>query len=250
MTRQDDCARRDTASVAQARQIEPLLSRAVDRLLVAGIGVAHHAGGGIVPQHALDAPRAPPACRRTRSPCRRAANSPCRRRRRDAATPRSRRDAQLSSALSSGQSETASEPSRIASVSRLGVATEPESRWSRPMTIGAFSSPRATISLNASPSAVAVAEPDPADARRQALEADALARHVEPVVQMRVVGHQLLHLGVGLVDVLGIARQRRPAERPDAAAEQRPDVGGHEAGKVEGVAHALSSSAIWRMLLP
>ena len=57
----------------------------------------------------------------------------------------------LSSAFSSGQSDTASEPSRIASVSRLGLATEPESRWSRPITIGAFSSPAATISLKASP---------------------------------------------------------------------------------------------------
>ena len=62
---------------------------------------------------------------------------------------------------------------------------------------------------------VPVAEPDPADARRQALETDALARHVEPVVQMPVVRHQLLHLGVGPIDVLGIARQRRPAERAD-----------------------------------
>ena len=34
----------------------------------------------------------------------------------------------LRSALSIGQSATASEPSRIASVSRLGLATEPESR--------------------------------------------------------------------------------------------------------------------------
>src|SRR3546814_11120215 len=34
----------------------------------------------------------------------------------------------LRRALSSGQSETASEPSRMASVSRLGLATEPESR--------------------------------------------------------------------------------------------------------------------------
>src|SRR3546814_19395373 len=42
-------------------------------------------------------------------------------------------DAVLSSALSKGQSETASDPSRIASVSRLGEATEPESRWSRPI---------------------------------------------------------------------------------------------------------------------
>jgi hypothetical protein len=58
----------------------------------------------------------------------------------------------LMSALSTGQSAMASEPSFIASVSRLGEATDPESRWSRPITIGAFNSPRATISLKASPS--------------------------------------------------------------------------------------------------
>ena len=60
-------------------------------------------------------------------------------------------DAALTSALSSGQSAMASEPSAIASVSRYGEATEPESRWSRPITIGALISPEATISLNRSP---------------------------------------------------------------------------------------------------
>ncbi len=58
----------------------------------------------------------------------------------------------LSRALSSGQSDTASEPSCIDSVSRFGLDTEPESRWSRPITIGADSSPLRTISLNARPS--------------------------------------------------------------------------------------------------
>jgi hypothetical protein len=43
-------------------------------------------------------------------------------------------------------------------------------------------------------------ETDPADARRQALEADALARHVEPAMQVRIVGNQLLHLGAVLAD--------------------------------------------------
>src|SRR3546814_13905817 len=62
----------------------------------------------------------------------------------------------------------------------------------------------------------AVAEPDPADARGQPLELDLLARHVEPAVEMRIVGQQLLHLGVGAIDVLGVARQRRPAEGTDA----------------------------------
>ena len=41
----------------QARQIQPLLLGAVDRVLVARVGVAHDAGRRVVPQHALDAPR-------------------------------------------------------------------------------------------------------------------------------------------------------------------------------------------------
>ena len=52
---------------------------------------------------------------------------------------------------------------------------------------------------------------------------------------MRVARRQILHLGVGAVDVLRVARKRCPAERPDAAAEQRPDIGRHEAGEGEGV---------------
>ena len=53
--------------------------------------------------------------------------------------------------------------------------------------------------------AVALAEADPADARRQPLKGDPLARHVEPAVEVRIVGDQLLHSLVGAVDVLGIA---------------------------------------------
>src|SRR3546814_669550 len=86
---------------------------------------------------------------------------------------------------------------------------------------------------------VALAEADPADARGQALELDAFAGHVEPVVQVLVVGDQFLDLGVGLVDVLGVAAERDPAERADAAAEQRAHVGRDEAGKVEGVLAAF-----------
>ena len=216
-----------------------MLPRAVDRDLVAGIGMAHDAGGGVVPQHALEPPRRLRRAVGRRSPCRHAAKSPCRRRRHGAATPRSRRDAVLSSALSSGQSETASEPSRIASVSRLGEATEPESRWSRPMTIGAFSSPLATISLKARPRRWRSPRPTQQMRAGRPWKRDPLARHVEPVVQVRVVRDQLLHLGVGAVDVLRVARQRRPAERPDAAAEERADIGRHEAREVEGVRDAL-----------
>ncbi|MNC48981.1 hypothetical protein D3C75_981280 [compost metagenome] len=52
--------------------------------------------------------------------------------------------------------------------------------------------------------AVTVAQTDPADARRQALEGDALAGHVQPAVQAGVVREQLLHRLIRLADVFGI----------------------------------------------
>ena len=75
----------------------------------------------VVPEHALDALRRRVACRRRRSRRRHAASSPCRRRRRGASETQVAPPAVLSSAFSSGQSETASLPSRIASVSRFGL---------------------------------------------------------------------------------------------------------------------------------
>ncbi len=50
-----------------------------------------------------------------------------------------------------GQSAMASEPSRMPSVSRFGEATEPVSRWSRPMTMGAAVLPFLTRWLMTAP---------------------------------------------------------------------------------------------------
>src|SRR5436190_6257051 len=83
--------------------------------------------------------------------------------------------------------------------------------------------------------AMALAEADPADARRQSLEGDALLGHIEPIVQMWIVGNELLHALVGLVDVFRVAGEGGPAERTYAAAEQRADIGRHEAWKSKGV---------------
>ena len=98
------------------------------------------------------------------------------------------------------------------------------------------------------PEARALAVAEPADARRQSLERDPLLRQPDPSAQRRVAGE---HLERGLRrcrDVLRIARQRRPAERPLAFAEERPNVLGHEARNLERVgdagAHRLGADVV------
>ena len=86
---------------------------------------------------------------------------------------------------------------------------------------------------------VALAQAQPADPCGQTLEGNALAGLVQPVVKMRVVRKQFFDLGIGLVDVFWIPAQGHPSERAHAAAEQRTDTGGHEAGEGKGVVHAL-----------
>jgi hypothetical protein len=92
---------------------------------------------------------------------------------------------------------------------------------------------------------VPVAVAEPADARGQALERDALLGHVEPVVEVRIVRHDLLHARVRDRDVLGITAERDPAEGPLSFAEEGPHVRRHEAGDVERAldAHVLGVSA-------
>src|SRR4051794_9047827 len=91
----------------------------------------------------------------------------------------------------------------------------------------------------------AIAEPDPADARGQALELDSFARHVEPMDEVSVVRKDLLHLGVGPINVLRVAGERAPAEGADTAAEERADIGRNEAREIESVgdAHLLGELA-------
>ena len=131
-------------------------------------------------------------------------------------------------ALRSGQSATASEPSSIASVSRLGDATEPASRWSRPMTIGAATSPVRTSSLNARPGLGPLAVAEPADPGRQALERHPRLGHLDPAPEPGVVREQVEDRLVGAPDVGRVARQRGPAERAASLAELRPDERRHE----------------------
>ena len=96
--------------------------------------------------------------------------------------------------------------------------------------------------------ALAIAQP--ADARGQSLEGDTLAGQANPAVQRLIFGEELEHRFVGALDVRRVAGQRRPAERPFALAEERPNEGGHEAREVEARRRRPPRSAWPRMLLP
>ena len=135
----------------------------------------------------------------------------------------------LSSAFRIGQSAIASEPSRIASVSRYGEATEPASRWSRPITTGALTRPLRDELVDREPGPRAVAVAEPADPRGQALEGDPPGSQLEPALEQRIVREELAERLVDPVDVLRVTGQRGPPERPDAATEERPDIGRDEA---------------------
>ena len=66
---------------------------------------------------------------------------------------------------------------------------------------------------------------------------DLLPSQVEPVVQVGVIGQQLLHLRVGFVDILWVAGEGHPAEGADPPAKKRPQVSRDETGEVEGSHH-------------
>ena len=97
------------------------------------------------------------------------------------------------------------------------------------MTIGADTSPGGHHLVEAQPRQVALPVAEPADPRRQPLEAHALGGQLDPAADVVLLAEQLEDRAVGRVDVGGVAGQRHPAERSLALAEQRPDVGRHEA---------------------
>jgi hypothetical protein len=74
-----------------------------------------------------------------------------------------------------------------------------------------------------------VTKAEPADPGRQALEGDPARGELEPALEERVIREQLLEHLVDRLDVAWIAGECRPAERANAAAEERTDIGRDEA---------------------
>src|SRR5829696_6523164 len=69
---------------------------------------------------------------------------------------------------------------------------------------------------------------EPADACRQSLEVNAIARKTQPAIQRAIIGKHLQREIVSLANVLWITRQRHPAKRSFAFAEEWSNVLGHE----------------------
>src|SRR5437016_14539691 len=78
----------------------------------------------------------------------------------------------------------------------------------------------------------------PADARRQSLELDALARQFNPAPQDSVLRKQLQHEIISHGNIGSLARQRHPAEWPSSLAKQRAYVSGNEPRKIVRILHA------------
>ncbi len=155
----------------------------------------------------------------------------------------------LSSALRSGQSDTASEPSAMASVSRLGLATEPVSRWSRPITIGAESSPVRTISLNARPARCL--SPRPSQQMRAGSPWNAMRSPAMSSQRCRCASS-------GKSSRTFLSVRRMSSGSPESATQRNGPFPSQNSGRMyagtnPGNANASvtpSSFATWRMLLP
>jgi hypothetical protein len=57
------------------------------------------------------------------------------------------------------------------------------------------------------------------------LEGDPLGCEVEPTLEEAVIREETAERPVDRCDVLRISRENRPPERPNPAAEERPDIG-------------------------
>ena len=118
------------------------------------------------------------------------------------------------------------------SVSRLGLATLPQSRWSRPIATGAARAPEATKPLMAKPALAR--SPCPADACGEALHGDPLLGQPQPAVEGGIVGEKPQHLLVRALDILRFPRKGGPPKRPHPLAEEGADIGRQESWVGEG----------------
>ncbi len=84
----------------------------------------------------------------------------------------------------------------------------------------------------------------PADARRQSLELNLLARHFNPAKQVLIVREEFGDGFVCAVYILRIAGESNPPERTFAKAEEGPNVSWDKAREVESIPHSMVERAL------
>src|SRR5262245_49748123 len=105
---------------------------------------------------------------------------------------------------------------------------------------GGFDLPRLHELIEALAHQGAFAVFQPANAGRQSLKLHLLPCQYYPATERFVVWKGLEHGIIGGGDVGGVARKRRPAERPGTLAEKRTDVLGHETRNLKRFAHSAA----------
>src|SRR5471032_182575 len=224
-------------STSDHRQVQPLFLGAIDRDLVTRIGVTHDTGGRVVVQHASDTLGRFVSTVADNHHPRMLGEAHA-----DAAAVVQGNPGRAARGVKQGVEQWPVGHSVGTVLHRLGFAVRAGYRTGVQVVAtdddwrGQFTAANHFVERQAQLGALAQA--NPADTCRQTLEADALAGHVQPVVQVSVVRDQLFDFGVGLVDVLRVARQRSPTERADATAEQRTDVRRYKTREVKGVFYA------------
>src|ERR1700751_4004775 len=176
------CKGCDLTRRSEKRQVQSVLACALDGTLVAGIGMPHHPARGIVPEDTLDAAR---GCRRSV-----ADDDEARVLRVTHADATAVMDRYPGGAACRVEERVQQWPvgDRIGAIAHgLGLAVGTCDR-ARVEMIAADDDRRLELTashhlVERESEAVPVTEPHPADTRRQALELDALARHVEPMMQ-------------------------------------------------------------------
>src|SRR5215831_8691008 len=80
---------------------------------------------------------------------------------------------------------------------------------------------------------------EPADAGRQSLKANALARKIDPAAKNAILWKHLQNQIVGHSNIRGLSRQCNPAEGTASLAEQRTDICRNESREVVCFLHSI-----------
>src|SRR5213592_2884294 len=220
-----------------AGEVDPAALREVDRLVVSGVGVTHHAGSRVGREDAtkLLATESSSVCDRDHPGVDRIPYPD--------STTVMHRDPRRAGRRVHERVEDRPVRDRVAAVlhtlglavgrgdgARIEVVAADDDRRSEVATLDELVDPLAEQR--------ALAVTEPAHPRGKTLERHAALRQADPARQRLVLGKELEHEAVGAMDVRRVSGKRDPPEGSTALGEERTDVFGNEAWIAEGAREA------------